>query len=53
MSADVDTGEQRIRAAVPHATTSYLEPDLDTSGAVATPSANGGPTGPVPADDRP
>ncbi|MFJ6001870.1 cation diffusion facilitator family transporter [Arthrobacter sp. NPDC092385] len=48
IAADINSAEQRIRAAVPIATAIYLEPDLYDPRASATPSANGSSTRPLP-----
>jgi len=44
IAAGINNAEQRIRAAVPIATTIYLEPDLYSPEAASTPSANGSST---------
>ncbi|MDN4612651.1 cation diffusion facilitator family transporter [Arthrobacter burdickii] len=51
IAADINRAEERIRAAVPIATTIYLEPDLYDPRAASTPSANGSSTRPLPGSD--
>jgi cation diffusion facilitator family transporter len=48
IAADINRAEQRIRTAVPIATSIYLEPDLFDPRAASTPSANGSSTRPRP-----
>jgi cation diffusion facilitator family transporter len=51
IAADINSAEERIRAAVPIATAIYLEPDLFHPAAAATPSANGNPPEVAPGGD--